>query len=418
MKYADGVNLHSDGLPNEPKKSHLMRLHQAIAAVSADLVAHPAQQFTGTPLPARNHSSDPWHNSTLTTAFIYGDTVFLENAGPAAEVQWAGAVYYINATSVQVRKGGILIYDTAHVAPATVTRVSQVTAKSSGWLAWKEPQYPSASSAAMPSFRYARPMEQLNVTRDLTDYCWYARNFSGAVDAGAALTLHAASANAFIAFVDGQQVGVCDDHSHPSTTTTVICTIHIATAIPAGEHSLSILSVSLGIENGASHSTQPPHPSPPPPLPRCSPMSPNCVPRVCAGMPSSQIPYVSHFKGLSSVAGLTLGSLNLTQGAWTLRPGLEGESRQLWTTAGRGNVSWSSITPALVGAQGVWYDGTVSLDAFPAGEQWALLLDLTNLNRGHCWVNGHDIGHYNLIEGGNSKYPTQWYAHTHTPHSH
>merc|ERR1719464_1727779 len=29
--YADGVNLHADGLPNEPKKSHLMRLHNVIS---------------------------------------------------------------------------------------------------------------------------------------------------------------------------------------------------------------------------------------------------------------------------------------------------------------------------------------------------------------------------------------------------
>ena len=32
-KYADGVNLHSDMLPNEPKRTHLTRLHNLISHI-------------------------------------------------------------------------------------------------------------------------------------------------------------------------------------------------------------------------------------------------------------------------------------------------------------------------------------------------------------------------------------------------
>ena len=377
IKYADGVNFHSDGLPNEPKKTHMHRLHLAIAQVSADLVAHSAQQFSPTPLLARNSSSDPWRNSSFTHAFTYGATVFLENANAhAVDVQWSGTVFPMNGTSVLILQGGKLLYDTADVVPATVQRSNAPLSKTASWQVWKEAVPPP--SAVVPGAAYPRPVEQLNLTRDLTDYLYYERNFTVTSSTPpSALTLHAATGNAFLLFIDAQYVGACDDHSHPSTTETVTCSIRVP-ALAVGPHALSLLSVSLGIENG---------------------------------MPSNQVPYSSHWKGLSSSMPVMLGSLDLTAGAWTLRAGLEGERRRLWTATGRGEVGWQPVGASNVGVPLTWYDGVVSLPAFPTGSSWALLLDLTGLTRGHCWVNGRDIAHYNLVEGGTSGHPTQWLYH-------
>ena len=42
-RYGDGSNIHSDGLPNEPKKSHLARMHRALARMNDVLLAAPVQ---------------------------------------------------------------------------------------------------------------------------------------------------------------------------------------------------------------------------------------------------------------------------------------------------------------------------------------------------------------------------------------
>jgi hypothetical protein len=36
---------------------------------------------------------------------------------------------------------------------------------------------------------------------------------------------------------------------------------------------------------------------------------------------------------------------------------------------------------------------------------------MRGMNRGHAFVNGHDIGRYWLLEGSRSGYPTQWLYH-------
>ena len=41
--YANGVNLHSDGMDNEPKKSHLKKLHSVLATVHSTLMSHARQ---------------------------------------------------------------------------------------------------------------------------------------------------------------------------------------------------------------------------------------------------------------------------------------------------------------------------------------------------------------------------------------
>lgn len=74
--YADGVNLHSDGLPNEPKRSHLAALHYT-------LLAH-ADTIMGTARPIHQESL----GGEGLTAWVFGDggvagsgeLVFLENS--------------------------------------------------------------------------------------------------------------------------------------------------------------------------------------------------------------------------------------------------------------------------------------------------------------------------------------------------
>ena len=169
-KYADGVNFHCDGLPNEPKKSHLQSLHLAIAAVSADVVSRPAQYQAGVPLQWRRHAGDPWSNGTQQVAFVYGSTVFVESSGPdPVQVLYNGTAWQLSPQSILILRNSQMVWNSSHVLPATVQRVNKVVwSRATDWQVWSEGPYSvrSADDGAIPAFWFARPTEQLNLTRD------------------------------------------------------------------------------------------------------------------------------------------------------------------------------------------------------------------------------------------------------------
>ncbi|GLE06218.1 hypothetical protein PINS_up015460 [Pythium insidiosum] len=107
--YADGVNLHSDGLSNEPKRSHLRRLHEALIACNDVLLAS-ERQF-----------QKPVDLGTNLTAFVYdnphGRVVFLgnNNAKTDAVVKFEGKQYALAAKSIIILKNGKEIFNTADV---------------------------------------------------------------------------------------------------------------------------------------------------------------------------------------------------------------------------------------------------------------------------------------------------------------
>ena len=381
-KYADGVNFHCDGLPNEPKKSHLRLLHLAIAAVSADLVAHPAQYKAGVPLQYRRHPTEPWSNGTQQLAFVYGDTVFVESNSPdSVQVLYNGAAWDLTSQSMLILQGGQLLWNSSHVLPATVQRVNKPVWSKGDWQVWSEGAYSTLAvdDGGIPAFRYDRPVEQLNLTRDLTDYCWYTTTTSiQAAQSNATLRIQTGTGQSFLAFLDGQYKGTCyyPTHNWPFTSHWN-CDIPLG-EVEAGDTELSLLSVSLGIENG---------------------------------MDAEEIPYENHYKGVRNGGNVMLGSQDVTSGGWTLRPYLTGQWLELWTSAGQGSVPWSSDWKAASGRSLTWYRAVFPKVSLPTSGLYAVLLDLTGMGRGHAFVNGHDIGHYWLIEGGTSGYPTQWLYH-------
>ena len=87
-KYADDVNLHFDALSNEPKRSHLRKLHRVLSGLNAILLANDKQIDHAIPLVTLGHAND---NEKTTRreqqAFVYeapsdaDRVVFLENQG-------------------------------------------------------------------------------------------------------------------------------------------------------------------------------------------------------------------------------------------------------------------------------------------------------------------------------------------------
>ena len=385
--YANGVNLHSDGIPNEPKHTHLNRLHNAIATVSSDLVASDAQYKSGVVLPWRYNASGSWSNGTQQVAFVYGQTVFIESSAPRfVQTQYNGMVYDMAPNTVLIVQKGQLLFNTSAVQPVNLKRVNTpVWDAPLEWQVWSEGAYSAQSAASsqldagLPVYQFPRPVEQLNITQDLTEYCWYTTRFTIA-DSQSATTLHidSGTAQSFIAYIDDEYVGTCyNQYKNWPFTADWQCNITVGD-VSAGAHSLSLLSSALGIENG---------------------------------MGPGEVPFRNHWKGVKAGGRVALGTVDLTTAnTWTLRPYLTGEYLDLPSTAGHSSVPWSTEWQAVTGQPLTWYYAQFPAVDTPSSGVFSVLIDMTGFMRGHAFINGHDIGRYWLIEGSDGK-PTQLLYH-------
>ena len=385
--YANGVNFHSDGLPNEPKKSHLQTVHHTIAAVSADLVAHPAQYKNAVILPWRYNSSEPWSTGGDQKAYVYGTTVFIESNAPRfVQTTYSNVTYDMSPQTILVLQSGKLLFNSSAVKPVPVERVNTPVWKAPlDWQVWTEGAYSASArpadllGAGLPVYHFQRPVEQLNLTMDLTEYAWYSTSFTVSdSQSNATLMVDSGTAQSFIAYVDGRYVGTCYNEikSWPFTSHWE-CIIVVGT-ISAGTHTLSLLSSALGIENG---------------------------------MGAGEVGYENHWKGIRSGGKVMVGSTDVTNNGWAIRPYLTGEYLGLASKAGHSSVHWSDEWKSATGVPLTWYSADFPEVQLPVDGLYAVLLDMRGMNRGHAFVNGHDIGRYWLLEGGRSGYPTQWLYH-------
>ena len=416
-KYADGVNFHSDGLPNEPKKSHLMQLHRSIATVAPEVLSFPAQYNRSVTLMWRSNATGPWQTGAQQIAFVYGGTVFVENtANIHLQALYEGMALDMAGNSMLILYRGNVLHNTSAVESVAVERVNTpVWDAPLQWQAWQEGGYSSPPSAALaggiPTVTATTPQDQLNITRDLTDYLWYSSTrYVQTGEDNATLAVDSGSANAFLIFWDAAYVGDCYNYDHAWTTNKWQCRVPLGRTT-AGTHSLSLLSISLGIENGTLTHTHT--------LLRSvlctrlielrlSPLMWCCA---CVGMDPEEVPYLDHFKGVAAGGQVRTAATDFTSGAWVHRPYLTGEFLALYTAEGWGSVPWTSQWKGLVGRPLVWWTAAIPSFDVPTTGQWSLLVDLRGLGRGHFYVNGHDGGRYWLVQGKGSQYPTQWLYH-------
>ncbi|TMW60185.1 hypothetical protein Poli38472_000227 [Pythium oligandrum] len=107
--YADGVNLHADGLSNEPKRSHLRKLHETLIACNEVLLSTDRQLHHPHPLDSPEHRAYVYKTSSSAI-------VFVENTGDQdAFVHFNGSTLHLASHSVVIIKDGQVIFDTADV---------------------------------------------------------------------------------------------------------------------------------------------------------------------------------------------------------------------------------------------------------------------------------------------------------------
>uniref|UniRef100_M4BR92 Beta-galactosidase galactose-binding domain-containing protein n=1 Tax=Hyaloperonospora arabidopsidis (strain Emoy2) TaxID=559515 RepID=M4BR92_HYAAE len=375
--YADGVNLHFDGLSNEPKRSHLCNLHQSLIECNDILLRNDRQLLN-----PRNMSS-----SGDQRAFVYGSenghgqVAFLENmANKRVTVEYGRSKYELRPFSMLIVKDGVVLFDTADVRKSFSghqrrTYSPLVKPATLEWKTWSE------LNVSMETLRKRvvamQPIEQLRLTADQSDYMTYETTFNlrqphglsvNTNDDAATLQVTSCEGNSIIAFVDGWLIGE-RSLAYPGGNCSKEFQFHMPMNVDVNHnHELKLVSVSLGIHSLESN----------------------------------------HSKGITG--SVRVGHADLTDAQeWRMYPCLIGEQLEIYRLQWSNSVPWTAVSRLSASSgDGVtsgrqlmsWYRTSFQypLELHTTSEQQSsILLDLFGLTRGRAFINGHDLGRYWLI---------------------
>lgn len=368
--YADGVNLHSDMLANEPKKTHLSKLHNLLSTYSVSLLHSPSQVNNVTSVSVYNVSMHRFVVSKYQFAFVYDragqGVAFIENSvNETALVQFRDTNFTLPGLSSSLvdlsTPRPLEVYNSGkvHSAGLPTKRSYTVISGRFSWRVWQE-NVTDLQGGTIAD----HPLEQLSVTGDHTDYLFYQTTFVGSTTGKVNVTVDSRIANAFLAFIDGRLQSTAENCTHNEGNTTY--TLEVETE--AGKlHQLTLLSVSLGVNTHTD-------------------------------------PGEFDLKGIWR--DVFLEEKNITANKWLHRPKLDGEIMNVYTVNGSKNVTWNSSYTAFTGKPVMWYQYTFTS---PTVEPvYSLLLDLRGMQRGYCYLNGVNLGRYWLTQV-NGEYVQRYY---------
>jgi hypothetical protein len=348
------------------KSQHLARLHRALWRYADDIVQ--LERAAAEQLGAQQ------------LAFRYGALAFVCNDDPErpAEVSLDGAVYQLAPRSVQLVADGQVVFDSARVRDEDVIqRTMSDAGQPQSWAIWHEPL--PAVRADPPAEHAEQPVEQLQLTFDQSDYCWYSTPLADASGHGT-LTLGAAADYVYI-FVDGQLVAqgpevLKENRSRtdgdgqklaqalqlryggaPGDQRANSFELSFEVALPPGAQRLDILCCALGLIKG-----------------------------------DWQIGFENMAAEKKGMWAPVLWNGSPLAGPWELRPALAGERYGVWGPA-TGLATWRPAQ--LSGGPLRWCHASF---ARPTGDA-PLALDLGSMRKGMAWLNGRCIGRYWLIAG-------------------
>ena len=364
-QYAYSVNMHSDLLPNEPKKTHLMRLHKLIADYSAVLLRSKIQVSNSIKLMHYDNKTKQFVNGTLQMAFVYdnsaGHIVFVQNsASVELVVKYNHMKLLMQPTSIIVLdKMNSILFDSSKV-DSTGLHTKRVFTKDgidiNPFSVWKEVIGMGESTKSLTVAPY--PLEQLWVTQDETEYLFYQTEVSKLAytynESGNIVKVDSRKANSLLVFINEHFCGATDNHEHAAGDVTM----SIPVDLPDDDKpfKLTILSVSLGLHNA---------------------IPPGFIER----------------KGI--VGNVFVNDVDITFSKWLHRPGLDGEIMEVFTKEGSSKVKWDSDVSKYVNTSLTWYKTSFTVKQYST--DYSLLLNLQGFGRGHYYVNGVDLGRYWLI---------------------
>ncbi|KAH9796768.1 Beta-galactosidase 8 [Citrus sinensis] len=337
------------GFIRQPKWGHLRELHKAIKLCEEYLISSdPTHQKLGAKLEAHIY-----HKSSNDCA------AFLANydSSSDANVTFNGNVYFLPAWSVSILPDcKNVVFNTAKVISqrnngdhpfAQQKNVNELLLASSAF-SWYEEKVGISGNRS-----FVRPdlAEQINTTKDTSDYLWYTASIHVMPGQGKEVFLNIESlGHAALVFVNKKLVAFgYGNHDFANFL------INKKIELNEGINTLDILSMMVGLQNyGAWFDV--------------------------AGA------------GLFSVILIDLknGKRDISSGEWIYQVGVEGEYIGLDKISLANSSFWKQGSTLPVNKSLIWYKTTFLA---PEGKG-PLALNLASMGKGQAWVNGQSIGRY------------------------
>ncbi|KAL3621849.1 Beta-galactosidase 3 [Castilleja foliolosa] len=337
------------GLVRQPKYGHLKELHKAIKLCEKALV-----------------SADHTVNSlgTLQQAHVYssksGDcAAFLSNydTKSAAKVMFNNVHYSLPPWSISVLPDcRNVVFNTAKVGVQTSR--NDMVPTNTEIFSWETYNEDLSSSDDHSAFSAVGLLEQINVTRDTSDYLWYTTS----IDIGSSekflqsrelpTLIVQSSGHALHVFVNGELFG-----SVFGTRKNRRITLKEKVNLHAGSNTIALLSVAVGLPNVGGHFES----------------------------------WNTGVLGPVALHGLDKGKWDLSWAKWTYQVGLKGEAMNLVSPNSVSSVDWMKSSLVAQKQQPLaWHKAY--FDA-PDGDE-PLAFDLSSMGKGQLWVNGQSLGRY------------------------
>ncbi|EPS70273.1 beta-galactosidase, partial [Genlisea aurea] len=305
------------GLIREPKYGHLRELHRSIKLCEKTLIA-----------------ADPVVSSlgNLQQAHVYstesgGCAAFLANydTKSASRVFFRGMHYNLPPWSISILPDcRNAVFNTAKIGVQT-SQMDMLPSNGEiySWEAYNEDLSPLDDDGSTATFSTVGLLEQLNVTRDASDYLWYATSVDipsseSFLQRGKLPTLVVQSTgHALHVFVNGRLSG-----SAFGTRQDRRFTFRGDVDLKPGQNRIALLSVAVGLPNVGGHYET----------------------------------WNTGVLGPVALLGLDQGRWDLTWARWTYQVGLKGDSLNLVSPNGAASVDWFPSSLAAVNRQPLtWY---------------------------------------------------------------
>ncbi|KAL8127135.1 hypothetical protein AgCh_014162 [Apium graveolens] len=337
------------GLIREPKYGHLKELHKAIKLCENALVSSDPNVISiGKYQQAHVFSGNHGHCAAFLTN--------IDN-NAAARVKFNNMHYNLPPWSVSILPDcRNVVFNTAKVKSQT-SRI-QMLPTSSFLHSWQTFDEDIMSLSKSSTFTVTGLLEQLNVTRDNSDYLWYMTSIDihsseSFLRGGQKPSLVVESrGHAVHVYVNGKYSG-----SAYGTREKMKFTFNGPVNLHAGTNKIALLSVAVGLPNIGLHFET----------------------------------WNTGIMGPVSLHGVDQGKRDLSLQKWTYQVGLRGESMNLVSPSQSSAVEWIGGSLFNRGQQPLtWYKAY--FDA-PEGNE-PLALDLRSMGKGQAWINGQSIGRY------------------------
>ncbi|KAL2498402.1 Beta-galactosidase 3 [Abeliophyllum distichum] len=337
------------GLIREPKYGHLKELHKAIKLCERALVSSdPTITSLGNSQQAHVFSAE----EGICAAFLSN---FDRNS--AVRVMFNNRHYNLPPWSISILPDcRNVVFNTA--LAGTQTSQFQMLATNSQLLSWETYGEDISSLDDSSTLTANGLLEQINITRDSTDYLWYMTSIDiGSTESflrrGQKPTLTVNSrGHAIHVFVNGQLSG-----SAYGTRENMRFTFTGPVNLHSGTNKIALLSIAVGLPNNGMHFEN----------------------------------WNVGVLGPVLLDGLDHGKRDLSREKWSYKVGMKGEAMNLVSPNGAFSVEWVQGSLVTQNQQPLrWYKAY--FDA-PDGDE-PLALDMRTMGKGQVWINGQSIGRY------------------------